>query len=48
MERQQTTLLRIWCSPNRKRYTLSTLGIVDLLAILPTYIAFYIPARQQK
>jgi len=35
--------LRIWCSPNRKRYAISTFGIVDLIAILPTYIAFYIP-----
>lgn len=35
--------LRIWCSPNRKRYALSTFGIVDLLAILPTYLAFFYP-----
>ena len=35
--------LRLWCSPNRKRYALSTFGIVDLLAILPTYIALFIP-----
>lgn len=36
-------MLRIWCSPNRKRYALSTFGIVDLLALLPTYVAFYFP-----
>lgn len=36
-------LLRLWCSPNRKRYALSTFGIVDLLAILPTYIALFMP-----
>ncbi len=36
--------LRIWCSPNRKSYLLSGFGIVDLLAILPTYIAFVFPA----
>jgi len=36
-------LVRLWCSPSRRRYALSTFGIVDLLAILPTYIAFYIP-----
>lgn len=36
-------LMRIWCSPNRKSYATSPFGIVDLLAILPTYIAFYIP-----
>jgi voltage-gated potassium channel len=34
---------RIWCSPNRKAYVLSAFGIVDLLAVLPTYIAFLIP-----
>jgi voltage-gated potassium channel len=36
-------LLRIWCSPNRKHYALSTFGIVDLLAILPTYAAVFFP-----
>lgn len=35
---------RIWCSPNRKHYALSGFGIVDLLAILPTYIAIFIPS----
>ncbi len=35
--------LRLWCSPNRKRYALSTFGIVDFLAILPTYIALFFP-----
>ena len=35
--------LRVWCSPNRKRYMLSGFGIVDLLAILPTYVALFIP-----
>ncbi|MFV0477358.1 MAG: ion transporter [Parahaliea sp.] len=36
-------LIRIWCSPNRKAYVLSIYGIVDLLAILPTYIAILVP-----
>ncbi len=36
-------LTRIWCSPNRKGYVLSAFGIVDLLAILPTYLAIIIP-----
>jgi voltage-gated potassium channel len=36
-------MLRLWCSPNRKRYALSAFGIIDLLAVLPTYIAFYFP-----
>lgn len=35
--------VRIWCSPNRKAYILSVYGIVDLLAILPTYLALLLP-----
>lgn len=35
--------VRIWCSPNRKAYVLSVYGVVDLLAILPTYIALAFP-----
>ena len=34
---------RIWCSPNRKKYIFSIWGVVDLLAILPTYIALFLP-----
>jgi voltage-gated potassium channel len=34
---------RIWCSPNRRKYIFSIWGIVDLLAILPTYIALFLP-----
>jgi voltage-gated potassium channel len=37
-------LLRLWCSPNRKQYAFSAFGIIDLIAILPTYIVFYIPS----
>ncbi|MDJ0878285.1 MAG: ion transporter [Halieaceae bacterium] len=36
-------LTRLWCSPNRKRYALSAFGLVDLLAILPTYLAMLFP-----
>lgn len=36
-------LVRIWCAPNRRAYMLSAFGVIDLLAILPTYIAFFIP-----
>lgn len=36
-------LIRIWCSPNRKAYVTSVYGVVDLLAILPTYIALAVP-----
>jgi voltage-gated potassium channel len=35
--------LRLWCSPNRKHYALSSFGIVDLLAIMPTYISLFVP-----
>ena len=37
-------LVRLWCSPNRREYALSGFGIIDLLAVLPTYISFFIPA----
>lgn len=33
-------LLRIYCTPKRLKYITSFLGLVDLAAILPTYIAF--------
>ncbi|MEQ8515086.1 MAG: ion transporter [Chromatocurvus sp.] len=36
-------LLRIWIAQNRRAYLLSVYGIIDLLSILPTYIAFFIP-----
>ena len=36
-------LLRLYCSPKPKAYATSFFGIVDLLAILPTYLAFFFP-----
>lgn len=36
-------LLRIWIAQNRRAYALSVYGVIDLLSILPTYIAFFIP-----
>lgn len=36
-------LVRIWCVPNRRGYVLSVYGIVDLLAILPTYLSLLVP-----
>lgn len=36
-------LLRLWCTPNRKAYALSLYGIVDLLALLPTYLSLILP-----
>lgn len=39
-------ILRMWIVPQRKQYTRSFLGIIDLLSILPTYINFFIPGSQ--
>ena len=36
-------LIRLWCAPNRKGYALSIYGVVDLLALLPTYISLFLP-----
>ena len=36
-------VVRIWCSPNRKAYLLSVYGLVDLCALLPSYIALLLP-----
>ena len=37
-------ILRIYCSTDKKKYTLSFMGIIDLLSIIPTYlIIFYAP-----
>ncbi len=35
-------LVRLYCSPHPLRYMRSFYGIVDLLAILPSYLAFFI------
>ena len=35
--------VRVWCAPNRKAYILSVYGIVDLLALLPTYLSLLLP-----
>lgn len=39
-------ILRIIISPDPKKYIFSFLGIVDLLAIIPTYIAVTLPEAQ--
>ncbi|MEM6485933.1 MAG: ion transporter [Pseudomonadota bacterium] len=36
-------LLRIWIAQNRKGYVLSFYGVIDLLAILPSYLAILVP-----
>lgn len=34
--------LRLWCSPRPVRYARSFFGVVDLLAILPTYLSLFV------
>ena len=36
-------ILRIYSAPNRKKYIFSFMGMVDLLAIIPTYMMFIYP-----
>mgnify|MGYP001816579324 CR=1 FL=1 len=36
-------ILRIWIAQNRRAYLLSVYGIIDLLSILPTYLALLVP-----
>lgn len=36
-------LARIYCAPNRLKYIFSFFGLVDLLAVLPTYLALLFP-----
>lgn len=37
-------LVRLYCSPNPRAYATSFYGLVDLLAILPTYVSLIIPS----
>ncbi len=37
-------VLRLYSIPDKRRYVFSFYGIVDLLSILPTYIAFFYPS----
>ena len=39
-------ILRIYCSPKPKKYITSFLGVVDLLAIVPSIISFAVPATR--
>lgn len=39
-------LLRIYCSPQPRRYIFSFFGIIDLLATLPLYFTFFIPGMR--
>jgi voltage-gated potassium channel len=35
--------VRIWCAPNRRGYMLSLYGLIDLIALLPTYLSLLLP-----
>jgi len=37
-------VLRLYSTPDKRRYIFSFYGLVDLLSILPTYIAFFYPS----
>lgn len=39
-------LLRLYCTPQPKRYARSFFGLVDLVSILPSYLALFIPGGQ--
>lgn len=39
-------ILRIYCAKNARKYIFSIFGIIDLLAILPMYLAFLFPSIQ--
>ncbi len=36
-------IARLYCAPSRWRYARSFFGVIDLLAILPTYLALFFP-----
>ena len=36
-------LIRVYCAPNRRQYMLSFFGVIDLLAVVPTYFALLFP-----
>ncbi|MGD2135371.1 MAG: ion transporter [Gemmatimonadales bacterium] len=38
--------LRLWCVRNPWRYARSFFGLVDLIAILPTYLSLFVPGGQ--
>jgi voltage-gated potassium channel len=38
--------VRLWCAPRPLRYARSFFGVVDLVAILPTYLSLILPGAQ--
>ena len=39
-------LARLWTVPNKKRYAFSFFGLIDLISILPTYLAIFLGGAQ--
>ena len=39
-------IIRLWISPSRRRYAFSFFGVIDLMAIIPTYISLFVPGAQ--
>ncbi len=39
-------LLRLWCIGKPRRYATSFFGVVDLLAVLPTYVSLFLPVSR--
>lgn len=39
-------LLRLYCTKHSKKYATSFYGVIDLVAILPTYLSLFIPGAQ--
>lgn len=39
-------LLRLYCTPSKRKYVFSFYGMIDIVAILPTYLSVLIPGAQ--
>ena len=39
-------ILRLYCAPSRRSYALSFWGIIDLVAVLPPYLTFFLPGAR--
>lgn len=39
-------ILRLYCAENRRQYALSFWGIIDLMAVLPPYLTYFLPGAR--
>ncbi len=39
-------IIRLWISPSRRGYATSFFGVIDLMAIVPTYLSLFLPGAQ--